>query len=551
MRGVTGAAIAVVLFVLLGAGATSAQVPTLPGLPTPELPTPASPTPDRVESTCIDLDGRCLFEVAAPLAELSEREREIELRVREVSSYAIANPETEISFRQEETGGPIDLFAAIGDREWRVLSVTDTDAQSGTTSIAARADDIQSALREGLRAARAERRPETLRVQLERALVILGIMLFASALLSAPQRRSRRAKRTLKAASRTPGQPISRQLERRGQFNLIEALHRTLQALQIAIWFGGLWAICGLFPYTRPAQELVLNVMRIPVRLLLVVLVTYGLSRLSYAGIDRFTTAVSGDRLLAPEADLRMQLRVTTISRVAKSIATVMLVITGGLAGLWAVGINIAPLLAGAGIIGIALSLAAQNTIRDAINGFFILLEDQYAVGDAIAVGTHEGIVENMNLRVTQLRGWDGALITVPNSEVRVVSNHSSHWSRADLKIPIAYQADVKQALQLVGEVAYALSRDPLWSDAILEPPLILGVDEFEPLGMVVRVWIKTQPLRQWEVAREFRHRVKMAADASGIQLALAQQSVLYGPAQTVVPPPPAKPTKPAEVEPT
>ena len=156
-------------------------------------------------------------------------------------------------------------------------------------------------------------------------------------------------------------------------------------------------------------------------------LVTYVIIRCSYVLIDRFTFAIASNYLLTPEANWRLQLRVSTISGVAKGVATAAWVIVGVLVALAAIGVNIAPLLAGAGIIGVALSLASQNLIKDALNGFFIIVEDQYAVGDIIGVGEFSGLVENMNLRITQLRDAEGRLVTIPNSEIKMVANFSSN----------------------------------------------------------------------------------------------------------------------------
>jgi small conductance mechanosensitive channel len=190
--------------------------------------------------------------------------------------------------------------------------------------------------------------------------------------------------------------------------------------------------------------------------------------------------------------------------------------------GLSTIGINIVPLLAGAGIVGVAISLASQNLIKDAINGFLIILEDQYAIGDFINVGgTTEGLVENLNLRITQLRDAQGRLITIPNSEIKIVANLSNSWSRADLTIPVHYHADFDEALNLINTVAQEMCDDPQWRKKILDRPQVLGVDNFGDQSMIIRVWIKTKPLKQWEVAREFRRRLKVAFDDAGLPIAL------------------------------
>jgi len=126
------------------------------------------------------------------------------------------------------------------------------------------------------------------------------------------------------------------------------------------------------------------------------------------------------------------------------------------------------------------------NLIKDAINGFFIILEDQYAIGDVIAVDKVSGFVETMNLRITQLRDSEGRLITIPNSEIKIVANLSSNWSRADLSIPVAYHTDVDKALEVIDTVAQEMSQDDLWREEILDKPEVLGVDDFGSRGVII-----------------------------------------------------------------
>ena len=166
-----------------------------------------------------------------------------------------------------------------------------------------------------------------------------------------------------------------------------------------------------------------------------------------------------------------------------------------------------------------ALSLPAQSLIKDAINGFFIILEDQYAVGDVITVHGIRGLVENINLRITQIRDEEGRLVTIPNSEIGVIANHSSHWSQADIYIPISYHSDVDQVLTLIETTGQAMKASDRWATPLLSEPEVLGVEDFGERGLTIRVWIKTQPLKQWEVAREYRRRLKVALDQAGIEI--------------------------------
>jgi small conductance mechanosensitive channel len=334
-------------------------------------------------------------------------------------------------------------------------------------------------------------------------------------------------------ATTPPTDSVTTQLTQQQHQNLHEARQRLFQITQTLIWCGGTLIILGLFPYTRIVPFWILTVLRIPalkIPLLcgIVALGTYVGIRLSYVLIDRFTTALvlANNALLGAQDYVRIQLRVITISGVTKSIATLSGVVIGTLLALSAVGVNIVPLIAGASIIGVAISLASQSLIKDAINGFLIIVEDQYAIGDVINVDSLGGLVENLNLRITQLRDSEGRLITIPNSEIKTVANLSSRWSRADLLIPIAYDTDIDQALKLIDSVGLEMDRDPQWREPILEKPQVLGVDNFGDRGLMIRVWIKTQPLKQWEVAREFRRRLKIAFDQVDIAIPVPQQAI-------------------------
>jgi len=320
--------------------------------------------------------------------------------------------------------------------------------------------------------------------------------------------------------------PITTLLNQQQQQHLQEVKTRLFQTAQAGIWGSGTLIILGLFPYTRALQIGILTIAQIPIKLTIVAVGTYVAVRFTYALIDHFTsTIVSGGALLTPETSERLQLRISTFSGVTKSITTIIFVGTGSLLALISLGIDIVPLLAGAGLVGVAISLASQNLIKDAINGFLIIFEDQYALGDMITVGTVGGLVEKLNLRMTQVRDSEGRLITIPNSEVKIVANLSSRWSRADLSIPVSYQADVDKALQLIEDVGLEMSQVPEWKHQILEKPNVLGVEHFSDRGVMIRVLIKTQPLKQWAVAREYRRRLKISLDAAGIYIPVPQQA--------------------------
>ncbi len=179
------------------------------------------------------------------------------------------------------------------------------------------------------------------------------------------------------------------------------------------------------------------------------------------------------------------------------------------------------------GAVGaLALSFAAQNLMRDFLNGFLILAEDHYALGDEVQIGDAGGVVERLNLRITQLRTADGRLITIPNHQVNVVENSTRLWSRVDFRITMAYATDVDRALAVVTEAANEMSRDPKWRRVILAAPDVLGVEDLSHAGIVIRVQLETLPFKKDQAAREFRRRLKIALDRARITLGVPQQVI-------------------------
>jgi len=501
-----------------------AQLPFLPELKQQTSSLLNQISESTVASGCVRLDGRCVFEVAAQRSALAARRREVQENLASISRQYFAKEDSEVRVEiQEENRLPV-----IYVNGQRLLTVTEEDAgRLGEENPQNAALTLRRRLQRALEKAKRERQDQFLVRQGGVAAGTAVAMLLASLAISRWERRLKISKEQLAPATDSPdSRPISTRLTQGQQWNLTEVQHRLLQLAQVGILAGGSLFILGLFPYTRIAQVLIVAAIRIPLRVGIVSLGTYLAVRLSYALIDRFNSALASNYLQTPQADRRLQLRVTTITGVTKSVVTIAWIGIGFVVALTVIGIDVGPLLAGAGIIGVALSLASQNLIKDFINGFFIIWEDQYAVGDVIVVGDVGGFVENMNLRITQLRNEEGRLITIPNSEIRIVGNLSNHWSRADLSIPVAYQTDVDKALHLVDQVAQQMSKDKLWRNQILEPPLLLGVDGFGEQGFIIRVWIKTQPLKQWDVSREFRRRVKVAFDEAEIAISLSRQEI-------------------------
>ncbi len=511
----------------------TAQIPSLPQLQAPS--SVSNDSNNRLVTGWIYLDGRRLFQIAASRANFPERSEDIQKKLEKIAQNYFQSPaKTAVKVEVRKVN---DLPVIYINGQY-LMTITSEDAGLREVDMLTSANQIAESLQEDLQQAKQERQTQFL---IDQGKIAAGIGLAMIVISWGVYSWQRRFKNDVvyPLASQPPrgplnspissaaDQPITTQLNQQQHRHIQEVKRRLFQLTQAGIWGGGSFFILGLFPYTRPFQVAIITVAQFPLRLGVVFLVTYVAIRLIYALIDRFTTTlISSGALLTPESSERLRLRVSTFSGVTKSIATGICVGVGFLLALVSLGIDIVPLLAGASLVGVAVSLASQNLIKDAINGFLIILEDQYALGDVITVGDVGGLVENLNLRMTQLRDSEGRLITIPNSEIKVVANLSSRWSRADLTIPIAYQADVEKALKLIENIGFEMDKDPQWERQILEPPQVLGIDQFGDRGLIIRVWIKTQPLKQWDVAREFRRRLKVALDQAGISISVPQQAI-------------------------
>jgi small-conductance mechanosensitive channel len=224
---------------------------------------------------------------------------------------------------------------------------------------------------------------------------------------------------------------------------------------------------------------------------------------------------------VAMVAERRHQ-RVRALGQILRSAASVTIFAVAGLVMLGDLGINLAPLLASAGVAGIAIGFGAQNLVRDYLTGIFILLEDQYGVGDAISVGKVTGSVETMTLRITRLRDVNGVVWHIRNGTIDRVGNQSQGWARAVVDFPVPYTADLSTIRGILAEVADSAWADPALRGAMLEKPEVWGAQDVSSSEVTMRLVARTAPLRQWETERELRARVKDALDAAGVSPAPA-----------------------------
>lgn len=222
---------------------------------------------------------------------------------------------------------------------------------------------------------------------------------------------------------------------------------------------------------------------------------------------------------LRPGASERRKQRSMTMGALLKRIATGFILTVAFLMILDQLHFNIAPLLASAGILGVAFGFGAQSLVKDFLSGIFMILEDQYGVGDAVDLGEASGTVEAVGLRVTRLRDVNGTVWYVRNGEILRVGNQSQNWARTVLDITVAYESDLDQVQQILKDVATELFEDENFKGVIIEPPEVWGVERFDKDGVVVRVVLKTAPLQQWLVARTMREHIKNRFDEAGIRI--------------------------------
>ncbi|NET08136.1 MAG: mechanosensitive ion channel family protein [Symploca sp. SIO2B6] len=532
----------------------------------------------------VKLDGQELFQVAA--AEASEYRRQphslapIEMRVNmyEDNLYQILrqgfDPKTlQISF---ETS---DSLARVGDNllrlpnqikiiasdlqelpEQHIATVTHLDAQIHGLSVQELAQQWKRNITPALIKAQRERQPGyLLRLGFMSGGIFLGTVV-ASLLLTFWQKRLKAqwqrlkesqvsatddlltnqpetlaseetaeemAEETVEETAATDYPQIAAMEPKMSQERLLNAnnLYRgLLQIIHLVVWLVGIAWIFGLFPYTRPI-EIWLHTKWV---VMAIALGTYLVIKGSAVLIDYCLKKWLEKQALVPTPFQRQALRMVTFSHVLKGLLSFILASIGILWALSMLNIPIAPLLAGAGILSFAISFGSQNLIRDVINGTLILLEDQYAIGDIINVGTAAGVVEEMNLRMTQLRNIDGRLSTVPNSNITTVHNLTKEWSRINFTVEVAHEADINQAIALVGKVSEQMQSDPEWGEQVLHPAEVLGVDNIAHTGIAIVIWIRTQPGQQWAVAREFRRRLKLIFDQQGIAIGVPQQSLWF-----------------------
>ena len=272
-----------------------------------------------------------------------------------------------------------------------------------------------------------------------------------------------------------------------------------------------------------------------PFRILIIVIVAFVLVRIARLLIRQVVKRLSRDEAAeqiskirrrtgvalldtSPVAGVRRALRAETIGAVLRSLIGIFIWATAVVMILDTLAVNLAAVGIGASIVGVAVGFGSQALVRDFITGLFMLVEDQYGVGDVVDLGVASGTVEGVSLRTTRLRDVEGVVWHVPNGEIHRVGNKSQQWARALLDIPVAYDADLPAAMAAIKRAADEVAADPTFGRLVIEAPEVLGVEQVTNDQVVIRLGVKTRPLEQWRVARELRVKVKAGLDTAGVR---------------------------------
>ena len=230
--------------------------------------------------------------------------------------------------------------------------------------------------------------------------------------------------------------------------------------------------------------------------------------------------AVTSNSQVSPEAEKK---REDTLGRIFKGIIRVLLIFIAILMIMSEIGIKIAPILAGAGIAGIAIGFGGQYLIRDIITGLFIIIENQFRVGDVVSINDKAGTVEDITLRMTTLRDLDGTVHHIPNGEITIVSNMSKFFSRVNINIGISYSSSIDKAIEIINKVGEEMANELEWKEHIISAPRFLRLDSLSDSSVDLKILGDTKPSMQWAVSGELRKRLKTAFDKEGIDIPFPQ----------------------------
>ena len=264
------------------------------------------------------------------------------------------------------------------------------------------------------------------------------------------------------------------------------------------------------------------------IRILLIIIIAVAL----YWALHHFVPVLikrGMERTMKGQPEDEIKERTVTLSTVMVDTGIAIIAIISLFIILAEVGLNMGPALAGLGVIGVAIGFGAQSLIKDIFNGLFILFENQYCIGDWVSIAGVDGLVENINLRRTVIRDFNGSVHSIPNGEIKVSTNFTKEWARINMNISVGYGEDLNRVIEVINGVGEELAKDPDWECDFMEPPYALRVEAFEDSGIAIKVIGKVRQMRQWAIMGELRLRLKRAFDKENIEIPWPHTKVFFG----------------------
>lgn len=324
----------------------------------------------------------------------------------------------------------------------------------------------------------------------------------------------------LVAARRIPGTSTAERTVRTARIARFAALLAMLAAGVVAAM--GVAAVWGVDLFAFSAAFMANPVLAVLLRLALL-----ALGAAVACEVIGYVIGRGLGRLAAREGERRRQAQLRTLAPILKGVVQAVVIVIVSIMALGEIGVKIGPLLAGAGVVGIAFGLGAQTLVKDFIIGIFLVVEDIVSIGDIVRIGDSGGQVEGMTLRTIRLRDFDGTLHVFPNSEAQVLHNLTKTFSYYVFDLQVSYSSDIDKALRLMRSVGDEMQAEPAFADKILEPIEVVGVDTLADSGVMLKARIKTQPIEQWTVGREYNRRIKQAFDRGGIEIPFPHMQVV------------------------